>query len=117
MYNYKKLPSWQAAIALSERIHSATTDYITSDQFGLICQIRQTTIQITAQIAMGTGKSDRVAFAKTLEDVQQLLYQLDTQIELAQRLEVLPTSIVDSFYFQRHDLLRQLFHFTQTLVA
>jgi four helix bundle protein len=117
MYNYKKLPSWQAAIALSERIHTATADYLPTDHIGILSQMRTTSVKIVTQIALGTGKSSQTAFALALEDAQTLLYELDTQIELAQRMEVLPTSVVDSFYFQRHDLMQQLFRFTQTLVA
>lgn len=90
--NYRKLIVWQKSMDLVEQIYRTTAQYPIEERYGLTSQIRRAAISIPSNVAEGEGrKSTDEEFARFLRIALGSLAELETQLELSERLEFLPT--------------------------
>jgi four helix bundle protein len=88
---YRDLDAWQKAMDLSECIYKLTQVFPDTERYGLISQMRRSSVSIPSNIAEGQARGTvafglyflRVAMGSTAE--------LDTQLELARRLRFVTT--------------------------
>ena len=100
MQNYKELIVWQKSMELVTEVYQLTSQYPSSELYGLTSQSRRCSVSIPSNIAegrrRGTGKEFRqfllIAFGSGAE--------LETQLEIVKRLsfgKALNFSKVDFF--------------------
>jgi four helix bundle protein len=85
---YRDLDAWQGAMELSESIYKLTQMFPDTERYGLISQLRRSSVSIPSNIAEGQGRGTvpfalyflRVAIGSAAE--------VDTQLELARRLRL-----------------------------
>jgi four helix bundle protein len=85
---YRDLDAWQGAMELSESIYKLTQTFPDTERYGLISQLRRSSVSIPSNIAEGQGRGTvpfalyflRVAIGSAAE--------VDTQLELARRLRL-----------------------------
>ena len=86
-YGFEKLKVWQMGMEISEKIYSFTKKFPDDEKFGLTSQMRRSAISIPANIAEGKGRFHNKEYLQFLYIARGSLYELMTQIKLAQRLK------------------------------
>ncbi len=86
---FRNLIAWQKARLLARDIYRATKGFPKEEQFGLVSQLRRAAVSIVSNIAEGKGRGTKRDFCHFLMQSRGSLYELETQIELANDLEYL----------------------------
>src|SRR5689334_5723692 len=86
MENFRDLIVWQKAVDLVLEIYRATNNFPRQEQYVLTAQIRRAVISIPGNIAEGRGRFSRADFLHFLMQARGSLFELETQLLIAQRL-------------------------------
>ena len=86
---HKKLNAWTDAVDLAQQIYRVTERFPSNEQFGLTSQIRRAAVSIPSNIAEGAARQTKKEFVQFLHISKGSLSELDTQLEIARRLEYL----------------------------
>ena len=86
---HKKLNVWSEAVDLAQQIYRVTERFPSNEQFGLTSQIRRAAVSIPSNIAEGAARQTKKEFLNFLHIAKGSLSELDTQLEIARRLEYL----------------------------
>lgn len=84
---HKKLNAWKEAMKLVELIYEITNQFPDSEKFGLISQMRRSSVSVPSNIAEGSA---RIGIKDTIQFfviARSSLSELDTQIELSYLLK------------------------------
>ena len=84
---HKNLNAWKLGMDIVQKIYSVTENFPAEEKFGLISQIRKSSVSIPSNIAEGAGRNTKKEFVHFLHISQGSLSELDTQFELALRLQ------------------------------
>jgi four helix bundle protein len=84
---YEELIVWQKAIDLSVLIYLLTKEYPDTERFGLTNQLRRVSVSIPSNIAEGFGRSTSAEYKSFLGHARGSLYELQTQLVIAGKLE------------------------------
>jgi four helix bundle protein len=82
---HKKLDAWKQSMELVIDVYRLTEKFPNHERYGLINQIRRATIGIRSNSAEGAAQTKK-EFSNYLHIAQGSLSELDTQMELANRL-------------------------------
>lgn len=77
---------------LARGLYALTEGFPASERYGLTSQIRRAAVSVPSNIAEGRGRLTDRAFALFLSQARGSLYELQTQIELANDLGFAPKS-------------------------
>lgn len=86
---HKKLNVWSDAVNLAQQIYKVTERFPSNEQFGLTSQVRRAAVSIPSNIAEGAARQTKKEFLNFLHIAKGSLSELDTQLEIASRLEYL----------------------------
>lgn len=86
---HKKLNVWSDAVDFAQQIYKVTERFPSSEQFGLRSQVRRVAVSIPSNIAEGAARQTKKEFLNFLHVAKGSLSELDTQLEIARRLEYL----------------------------
>ena len=86
---HKNLNAWSDAVDLAQQIYRVTERFPSNEQFGLTSQIRRAAVSIPSNIAEGAARQTKKEFLNFLHIAKGSLSELDTQLEIARRLEYL----------------------------
>jgi len=84
--SHKDLIVWQKSMDLVELIYKLTHKLPSSEQFGLISQMRRAAVSGPSNIAEGYGRQSKGSYAQFLSIARGSLLELETQTELCIRL-------------------------------
>ena len=84
---HKKLDVWKASIELVVAIYTVTSRFPKEELYGLSGQLRRAALSVPANIAEGAARQTHREFANFLHIAQGSLSELDTELEVAKRLE------------------------------
>jgi four helix bundle protein len=87
--SYRELIAWQKAMDLVEAVYQATADFPREETYGLTAQIRRAAVSVPSNIAEGQGRRSRGEFKQFLGNAKGSLCELETQVLIAQRLQML----------------------------
>lgn len=87
MKSYRDIIAWQKAINVVEAIYQVTTAFPDHERYGLVSQMRRASVSIPSNIAEGFGRYNRPDFLKFLRTSRGSLFELQTQLEIAYRLQ------------------------------
>lgn len=88
LFSFEKLKVWQKARQLSVLIYSSTKTFPDNERFGLISQMRRSSVSISSNIADGTGRRSpkdkarftEIAFGSALELLNQAILSNDLEL-------------------------------------
>lgn len=100
---HKNLDAWKKSMELVEEIYKVTTKFPKHEMFGLMAQMRRAIVSVPSNIAEGATGRSNVHFANYLTISMGSLSELDTQVEIALRLNYINESI-------KIDLTNQIDH-------
>ena len=86
---HKKLNLWSDAVDLAQQIYKVTERFPSNEQFGLTSQVRRAAVSIPSNLAEGVVRQTKKEFLNFLHIAKGSLSELDTQLEIARRLEYL----------------------------
>ena len=110
---HERLQVWRDAMALVEDVYRHTGSFPDSERFGLTSQMRRAAISIPSNIAEGAARRSTADYVRFLSIARGSLSELDTQLQIAERLGFAAKSpamheSVDRTYAKPNALLRSL---------
>jgi four helix bundle protein len=93
--SYKDLQVWQRSMSLVETIYRITATLPNSEQWGLVSQMRRAAVSVPSNIAEGYGRNATGEYRHHLSIARGSLLELDTQILLCKRLNLLQAIEID----------------------
>ena len=113
--SYKDLIAWQEARRLVKAIYLVTKGFPSDELYGLTQQIRRAAVSVPSNIAEGYGRGSRKEYVHFLQTARGSLYEVQTQLLLAEDLGYLPLEAQPELHSQAercskllHGLLRRL---------
>ncbi|MGC2636479.1 MAG: four helix bundle protein [Acidobacteriaceae bacterium] len=83
---FRDLHVWHKAMALAREVYVITQSFPKPEQFGLTSQMRRAAVSVPSNIAEGQGQLTDKAFVLYLTRARGSLYEIETQLELAESL-------------------------------
>lgn len=107
--SYKDLIVWQKSIDLVKKIYEITSKFPKSEMYGIIMQIRRSSISIPSNIAEGYGRKSHKEYLQFYAIAYGSALELETQLIIAkqlgfasegefQKIEALLTEIIKMLY-------------------
>lgn len=87
--SYRELVARQKGFELSVAVYRATVSFPQCEQYGLTSQLRRAAVSIPSNIAEGQGKATTGEFLQHLGHARGSLYEVQTQLMIAQELNYL----------------------------
>jgi four helix bundle protein len=107
-HSYRDLLVWQKAMTLVRLVYEDTRSFPKEEMFGLTSQMRRAAISIPCNIAEGQGRASRKDFRQFLAISRGSLLELETQVLIAQDLELLDETSRKRLSEKTEELLRML---------
>ena len=86
---HKRLRAWQLGMDIAVDVYKVTENFPAEEKFGLTSQMRKCGVSIPSNIAEGAARNSKKEFVNFLYISLGSLSELDTQLELAKRLEII----------------------------
>ena len=87
---FRDLIAWQKAMELTKQIYRVTAAMPDNERFGLTAQMRRAAVSIPSNIAEGHGRGSRTDYIRFLRIARGSLMELQTQLILAEQLNLIP---------------------------
>ena len=115
MHNFKKLDIWTKSMDLASEIYLLTNSFPSIERFGLISQMQRSAVSIPSNIAEGSAKSSNKDFSRFLEMLIGSLFELETQLILATRLNYIESEVSISTLNKINELQKMIIGFKNKL--
>ena len=83
--DYRELDVWQMSMSLCEKVYNLIRSFPAEERFALCDQLRRAVVSIPSNIAEGNGRDSKTEYARFLSIARGSLYEVQTQLELAER--------------------------------
>lgn len=83
---HKSLDVWKESVELSVCIYRLTACFPKTEDYGLTSQMRRAGVSVPSNIAEGAGRGATKEFIQFLKIANGSLTELDTQLEIAEKL-------------------------------
>ena len=84
--SYHDLKVWQRGMKLVEQVYTLTEPFPASEKYELTSQLRRAAVSVPSNIAEGWGHSSQKQYIHFLELARSSLFEIETQIRIANRL-------------------------------
>jgi four helix bundle protein len=115
--DYHDLVVWQRAIEFTVSIYQLTRNFPKDEQYGLTSQMRRASVSVASNIAEGRGRLNAGEFRQFLGLAQGSVYELQTQLVVARRLEMASDRFMNQAESLSNEVSKMLGSFIQTLNA
>jgi four helix bundle protein len=115
--NFRDLRVWQGGISLVEMLYRLSANFPSDEAYGLKAQIRRAAVSIPSNIAEGHTRASTREYLNHLSMAQASLAEVETQLEIAVRLQYLVPEKTDPVFAAIHALGRQLYALRNALEA
>jgi four helix bundle protein len=96
--SYKDLLVWQRAVDISVEVYAISAAFPKEEVFGLTNQIRRASNSISLNIAEGYSRNSAKAYLNFLNIAQGSLFELESGIILAERLQFAESEILINLF-------------------
>jgi four helix bundle protein len=108
IFSFENLDVWREAMDFAKRLYEATERFPSTEQFGLISQLRRASISISTNIAEGKGRFHKKEFVQFLYISRGSLYETITLVKLAKQLGFLSKDLHDQLLGTAKQILSRL---------
>ncbi len=105
---YSDLVVWQKSMDLVTEVYKFANNFPSDERFGLCSQIRRAAVSVPSNIAEGHGRKATGAYINHLSIAHGSLMELETQIQIALRLEFVEPSAALALIAQSNEIGRML---------
>ena len=113
--SYRDLTVWQAAIDLGQSVYELTAKFPRSELYGLTSQVRRSAVSVASNIAEGHARSSRKEYLRFLSIARGSLAETETQLIIAERLELAPSRDVSALLTRAEAISKMLRRLQQAL--
>jgi four helix bundle protein len=106
--SHRDLLVWQKAMDVAASTYELTRQYPREELFGLTSQSRRAAVSVAANIAEGYGRATRQAYVNFLRIARGSLKELETHLDLAERVGLASSEATRSLLYQTDELSRML---------
>ena len=107
--SFRDLRVWQAGMDLVTHVYRLTQSFPREEQYGLTSQMRRAAVSVPSNIAEGHARESSKEYLNHLSIVQGSLAELQTQIEIAARLDFVEAEAARQTLELSASLSRQIF--------
>ncbi|MEW6589568.1 MAG: four helix bundle protein [Pseudomonadota bacterium] len=108
VFSYRDLSVWQLAMQLTEAIYAATRTFPQSELYALANQLQRAAVSIPSNIAEGHARNTTRDYLRFVSIAMGSLAEVETQLELATRLNYLGIEQRDALFTTTDELGRML---------
>ena len=90
--SHKDLDVWKRSMDLVTEVYKLTQKWPVEEKFGLTSQLRRAVVSIPSNIAEGAARGSTADFSRFLNIAQGSLAEVETQLEIARRVDLTDTS-------------------------
>ncbi|MBO7433947.1 MAG: four helix bundle protein [Salinivirgaceae bacterium] len=108
MNSYKDLKVWNKAMDLTTMVYDALKTFPPKEEYGLSSQMRRSSVSIPSNIAEGYGRNSTLDYCRFLQIALGSAYELETQVELARRLDYVDNDTANKLATQLTEVGRML---------
>ena len=87
--NHKKLDVWNKSIELTKKIYKITDKLPSSENYGLISQLRRASVSVPSNIAEGSARKSKNERKRFFEIARSSLVEIETQFIITKELDYL----------------------------
>ena len=109
MNKHRQLVAWQYCRELAREVYRVTAGFPVTERYGLSGQLRRAAVSTAANIAEGHARLGRAEFAHALSLALGSLAEVDTLLEIANDLKLLPTDDYEALVALRERASRAMF--------
>ena len=106
--SYKDLKVWNKAMDLTTMVYDALKTFPPKEEYGLSSQMRRSSVSIPSNIAEGYGRNSTFDYCRFLQIALGSAYELETQVELARRLDYIDGDTANKLATQLTEVGRML---------
>jgi four helix bundle protein len=114
--HFRELQVWQRGMDLVVSVYQASGRFPKTETFGLTSQLRRSAVSVPSNIAEGHTRESTKEYLNHISMAQASLAEVETQLEIAGRLEYIERAEVDLLIAQSSILGKQLFALRNALV-
>ncbi|GAB4231925.1 MAG: four helix bundle protein [Ekhidna sp.] len=115
MHRYKELEVWKKAVKLSLEIYKLTQQFPSEEKYGLVSQMRRSSVSIASNIAEGAGRNTNGEFGQFLGIAQGSAFELETQLFIAMNMEFISHDKSDEVGTEIQAISNMIFKLKQSL--
>jgi len=109
MHNFKDLKVWQKSIELAVEVYQAASLLPSDERFGLVSQMKRCSVSISSNIAEGSGRGSSAQFKYFLNISQGSAFELETQLIISNRLELLDGNLSTSLIEKTTEIQKMIY--------
>ena len=115
MHKYQDLKIWSKRIDLVVDVYKVSAEFPKEEKYGLISQMRRCAVSIPSNIAEGAGRNSDKEFCHFLSVANGSSYELETQVIVANRLELLSKELCEDLCQQLNEIQKMNYSLQQRL--
>lgn len=115
--SYRDLIVWQKGIALVKNVYQIAALFPAEEKFGLTSQMRRAAVSVPSNVAEGQARKSTREFVQFISNAEGSLAELDTQVFLAQELNLINITEAQKTAIQIDELRRMLNSLRRRLVG
>lgn len=115
MHNLKEMKIWGKALDLCVDIYKATDNFPKEEVYGLTSQLRRAAVSISSNISEGAGRNTDGEFVQFLGIATGSAYELQTQIIISERLQLMDTDLSGRLTDAIDEILKMIYAFKQNI--
>ena len=114
--SFRDLRVWQGGIDLVESVYRATQTFPKHELYGLASQMQRAAVSVSSNIAEGHTRASSKEYLHHVSIAQESLSELQTQLEIAVRLDYCSYEQYDQLFDQAASVSRQLYALRNALM-
>ena len=103
------------SIDLVENIYNLIKSFPKSEMYGLVDQIKRSSVSVPSNIAEGSGRSSNKEFSRYLSISKGSLNELNTQLIISQRLGYIDSITLEKLENDISEIHKMIYKFNQGL--
>lgn len=115
MHNFEKLLFWQKSIVLAKNVYIICQEISNDEKYGLISQIKRSSVSIPSNIAEGSGRNGSKEFNHFLAVALGSAFEMQTQLILVRELNLLPEEKINALLVEVSEIQRMIYSFKNNL--
>ena len=115
MNRFKNLMIWSRSVELATKIYQVTHEFPNEEKFGLTSQMRRCAVSVGSNISEGAGRNTTIDFKRFLNIAYSSLYELETQLIISTKLELLNSETSKELCNEINELQKMIYSFSKGL--
>lgn len=115
MHKVSELKVWTKAIELTKGVYKLAKELPKDERFGLISQIKRSSVSVPSNIAEGAGRNSKKEFSHFLGIANGSAYELQTQLILIKELNLIEEHKVKPLLERVEEIQKMNYGFLKSL--